>query len=438
MDSSSHLSPSAFVKHQDRRRILKRPKLLFLARPFPPLRTIASVRTWNMANYLSRSGWNVTVVTPHPSLWRRVENPEKIALELKQQGIKTLFTDHEWRCLSPRGLKCWNQGLGWVAGGVCRRLAQRLVIDRAIGWIKPAERACSHLTPDDVDVILATAPPFSAFILARRLSERLERPYVLDYRDLWSKNMHDPLPAVAKREAKLLAGCAGLTTVSPSWGSIMEMEFGVGLKLNVVPNGYHPEELRKVKPYNFGHFAIVYTGNFYPPKRVISPLMAAFKRLKEATNGKDRKWVFHYYGSQENHVREQAKRFNVTEQLILHGRVPWAEALSAVRGADLSVVITSIDDEGTLEEKGMIPAKLFEALGMGTSVLLISPIDSDARKIAASTGMTGSFTGNQTDKIASFLADAMRGGASELRNGEIYSWTNVVSKMDSVLRAALK
>jgi glycosyltransferase involved in cell wall biosynthesis len=417
--------------------MVRRPKLMFLARPFPPLRTTACVRTWNIAKYLAQSGWNVTVVTPDPALWRRVDNPEKITLELKQQGIQRILTDHQWRCLSPTGLKCWNQGLGWIAGGICRQISQQLNIDRAIGWIKPAELACSHLTPNEVDVILATAPPFAAFMLAKRLSDRLGRPYVLDYRDLWSKNAHDPMPAVSKKEAKLLTAAAALTTVSPSWGSIMDQNFGIGPKLQIVPNGYDPEELKKVNPYDFGHFAIVYTGNFYPPKRVISPLMAALKRLKDATNGKGREWFFHYYGPQENHVCEQAKRFGVIARVMLHGRVPWAEALSAVRGADLSVVITSIDDEATIEEKGIVPAKVFEALGMGTPVLLIAPVDSDARKIAASTGTGGSFTGNQPDKIASFIADAMGGHTAELRNGEAYSWTNIVNKMDSVLRTAM-
>jgi glycosyltransferase involved in cell wall biosynthesis len=217
----------------------------------------------------------------------------------------------------------------------------------------------------------------------------------------------------------------------------MDKQFGVGKKLHVVPNGYDPEQLCRVEPHDFGHFAIVYAGNFYPPKRVISPVMAALRRLKQTANAQTRQWYFHYYGHQETHVREEASRFGVTEHVVLHGKVPWSEALAAVRGAGVSVVITSVDEEATLEEKGIVPAKVFEALGIRTPVLLISPESSDARAITESTGLTRSFTGPRTNEIASFLNDAMIEAVPKPQGNDLYSWTNVVRKMDAALRGAM-
>jgi hypothetical protein len=83
----------------------------------------------------------------------------------------------------PDLFKCWNEGLGWLIGGVCRKVARQLAIDDGIGWVKPAEQACSGLRKEDVDIILVSGPLFAAFGLARRVSDRLWRPYVLDYRD---------------------------------------------------------------------------------------------------------------------------------------------------------------------------------------------------------------------------------------------------------------
>src|SRR5688572_18522410 len=100
-----------------------RPKLLFLVWNFPPVQAIASVRTWNVAKYLARLGWDVTVVTPRPELWRHLESPEKVQAELRSEGIRQILTDHDWRFLSPIHLICWNQGLGWLLGGMCRRIA---------------------------------------------------------------------------------------------------------------------------------------------------------------------------------------------------------------------------------------------------------------------------------------------------------------------------
>lgn len=437
MDNSPVSFLAEAVKYRGKGAMAKRPKLLFLVRPFPPLRAISCVRTWNMAKYLARLGWEVTVVTPHPSVWRHVDDPDRTTAELKREGIRRILTDHQWRCLNSTGLKCWNRGLGWVAGGICRQISQLLTLDRAIGWIKPAERACSYLTPNDVDVILATAPPFGAFTLAKRLSERLERPYVLDYRDLWSRNLHDPVPAAARREAKLLESAAAVITVSPSWGLIIDKKFGVGPRLQIVPNGYDPEELSGVKPHHFGHFAIVYAGTFYPPERVISPMMAALKRLKELANGKSEQWFFHYYGSDENHVREEARRFGVMDRIVLHGVVSRGEALSATRGAGVAVVITSVAPGALLEDNGMMTGKVYEALGLGARILSIAPIGSDIRTIDESSGMARTFAASDIDEIASFLVNAMRDPDLRQTNRDAYGWPNIAGKMDHVLRLVL-
>src|SRR5437867_4334315 len=226
----------------------KRPKLLFLAYPFPPCPEVGRVRTWNIARHLSRLGWEVTVVAPDPSVWRHVNNLEETNAQIKRHGMQLILTGHSFRHLAPDSLRCRNQGLSWVIGGVCRTTVRRLGIDYGIGWIRAAESACSTLTSGSVDIILATGPPFAAFTLAKRLSDRLGCPYVLDYRDPWTGNPHtDPpvRPAIAAKEARLLAGCAAVTIVSPSWGMTMESRFSISSKLHVITNGYDAEELAR-------------------------------------------------------------------------------------------------------------------------------------------------------------------------------------------------
>src|SRR5262245_13096477 len=112
----------------------KSPKLLFLAWPFPPNTSIAAVRTWNIARYLVGLGWKVTVVTPHPTVWRRVDNVEQTAARVDKIGIDRILTDHSWRCLNPNTLCCRNDGLAYVIGGLSRRVARRLSIDSGVGW----------------------------------------------------------------------------------------------------------------------------------------------------------------------------------------------------------------------------------------------------------------------------------------------------------------
>jgi glycosyltransferase involved in cell wall biosynthesis len=355
--------------------------------------------------------------------------------------MRRIMTGHSWRCLTPKSLHCWNRHLGWLVGGICRTIAQGFGVDSRIGWIKAAESACAVLSAKDVDIILASAQPFVAFKLARRLSFRLRRPYVLDYRDPWTDNPHGSArrPADMQEEARLLAGCAAVTIVSRSWGLALDHHFGLGSKLHVITNGYEPEGLTDVKPDNFGHFAIVYTGTFYPPKRVISPVMAALKRLKETMHGGgSTMWYFHYYGEQAQHVREEAERFGVIDRVILHGRVPRAEALSAVRGANVAVVITSVTDEATLAERGIVTGKIFDALGLHTPILLIAPPGSDAEVIAQTTGLARSFPGSDIDGIVGFLQAALAGQDLEPQHLEAYAWPYLAKRLDAVLRSAIE
>jgi glycosyltransferase involved in cell wall biosynthesis len=415
-----------------------RPKLLFFACFFPPVQAIGAVRTGNMARYLARLGWEVTVVTPHSYVWRHVEDSEKVSMELDAQGIHRIPTDHRWRCLEPDHLKCWNHGVGWVAGGVCRTIVRRLGIDRHIGWVKDAERACFNLNPKDVDVILASGPPFVALRLAKSLSDRLGRPYVLDYRDPLTQSRfveRSPRSATVREEASVLQGCAAVTIVSPSWAEELEQRYGVGEKVHVVTNGYDPEEMAAVKPYDFGHCAFVFTGNFHAPKISISPFLAALKYLKESPNDRNNEWYFHHYGVQEDYVRQQAAHYGLTDRMVLHGRVPRREVLSAVKGANLALVISSIYEQSQLIDKGTIPGKIFEAIGLGTPVLLIAPLGSDAATLLAPTGLGKSFTGSDTQGMVSFLKDVVCGRAPQQKNIENCSWATLSKKLDAILRS---
>jgi glycosyltransferase involved in cell wall biosynthesis len=309
-----------------------------------------------------------------------------------------------------------------------------------IGWIKEAERACSNLSSKDVDVILASGSPFVTFRLARSLSDRLRRPYVLDYRDPWTQSRfvdRPPRPETVREEGSLLESCAAVTIASPSWGADLDRRYGVGEKVHVVTNGYDPDEMATVKPYDFGHCAIVYTGIFYHPKIIISPFLAALKCLKESPNETNNEWYFHYYGVQEDYVRQQAADYGLNDRIVLHGRVPRREALSAIKGANLALVISSIYEQSPLIDKGIIPGKIFEAIGLGTPVLLISPFGSDTRSLMAHTGLVKSFTGADIQGMVSFLKDVVCGRAPQPKNLEACSWTTISKSLDALLRGVV-
>ena len=89
---------------------------------------------------------------------RHVQDPEKTKANFEVEGIREILTGHSLRFFAPSRLIRWNEGLGWLAGGICRRIAHRLGISGGVGWIKAAERACLSLGPEDVDLIFDPLP----------------------------------------------------------------------------------------------------------------------------------------------------------------------------------------------------------------------------------------------------------------------------------------
>jgi hypothetical protein len=140
---------------------------------------------------------------------------------------------------------------------------------------------------------------------------------------------------------------------------------------------------------------------------------------------------------QEDHVREEAVRFGLSDRIVLHGSVPRHDALSAVKGASLAVVVVSVEEQASSEMLGMVPAKIYEAIGLGTPVLLIAPLGSDATAILVPTGLVRSFTGSQTEEMASFLMEVISGQTPQPKNTEPFSWPTISKNLDTLLRGSM-
>jgi|SRR5215831_3185647 len=416
----------------------RRPRLLFLTYAFPPMNAIGCVRAYNIAKWLTRRGWEVTAVTPYEAAWGQATDVMTLHEDLCHQGIRCIRTPHHWRSLLPILIDRRKHFLSWAGGGICRRLAAILGIEREVGWIADAAKACAGLNPDDVDLILASGPPFGSFELARRLAERLERPFVLDYRDLWAGNPYAKRSARSgpiEKEKALLAASSAVIGISPSLVQSLRSQFGLTQTVKVITNGFDPEELARIPRHAFGHFAIVYTGQFYPPKSTVDPLMAALRTIDRAGSEQPH-WAFHYYGYQGEYVRSVARGFGVEHRVVIGGRVPRPAALAAVRGADIAVVISSVYEQGSLQDKGVVTGKVFEAIGLGTPLLVIAPAGSDLEEVLAVTGLGKRFAGTEIDGIAGFLRDVMNGGIPRALSAELFSWSNISHQFDHALREA--
>ncbi len=414
------------------------PRLLFLARAFPPLTAIASLRTENIARYLSRNGWDVTVITVDPNCLQNMSRDRIAAAEMfyKRENLKVIFTQHDLGCLVGLIRPAWWERIPYMVS-VVRRTAAKLGVDSGVGWMKYVYRASKNWSPGDFDLILASGSPFLAFKAASVLSRKIRCPFVLDYRDLWTFNPYRKISirkSILRLERQLLSETAAVFTVSKSMLDALSAAYDVSGKIHVISNGYNPEDFDGIEPMEFSHPAIVYAGNLYPPVGSIAPLFKALKSVNQQV-GKDGEFIFHYFGGCGDYVEKTAETIGVQSFIQVHGTVSRKTVLSALRGATVNAVITSVKKKSTIAEKGIVTGKIFECMASGRPVLLISPEGSDAVEILGKSRCGESFHGEDIAGIADYILNVKdRKGEITPPASDTYSWVGIGKRLDSILR----
>ncbi|MDY0149082.1 MAG: glycosyltransferase [Kiritimatiellia bacterium] len=415
------------------------PRLLLLAFPFPPARAIGGVRCANLAKYLSRLGWQVTVVTIHPDL---LADPDPTMTDMeawfREADVMRVWTGHGLRMfLGGYLVERW-----WERWSVVRKAASAWVrwtgMDRGIGWIRPVMKACAHLRPGDVDIVMASGSPFASFEAAGRLGLRLRARVVLDYRDLWNMAPHHshPLPTrIRKREQKLVNQAAHVLAVSGPMAQCLAHAFGHAEKISVITNGFDSETFRAVVPRHFDQPTVVYAGTFYPPLRVIDPVLEAIGLVNQDGLADGRQLRLLYLGPHGEAVRKAAEACAVMRWVDICGRVPRSDVYAAMKGAVAVAVITSVNRTASPEVDSILTGKLFEAMVCGAPVLLVAPEGSEAARVVTETRAGQSFVGADIEHMAAWLQQRIVGDSeAPVPDVQAYAWPEIARRVDRLLR----
>lgn len=321
-------------------------------------------------------------------------------------------------------------------GGVVRRICRPLRYEIWWPWISAAVKAGKKISRDDVDIILVSADPYISFQAAYRLSKYFSVPYVMDYRDPWTNNPQkrsNTMLWIRGLEKKLLRHSSAAVSVSSSLAKSLEKQYRINTKYRFVTNGFDPEYLKTIHPKMFGQFTIVYAGSFYNI-RDINPFFDILKEIK--ITHPDLDWQFHYYGPSVDLVKEYVQTADIENRVVIHGFVPRKEALSAVAGADVALVLISTKRDSTLEERGIITGKVFEIIGLETEVMLIAPENSDAGDIIK--GYGEHFVGDEHEKMKQFLINRMeRTLKRESAPPSRYSWGELGKQYKKILEESI-
>src|SRR5579864_4360237 len=184
-------------------------KILLISWYFPPINDIGAIRIARLAEFLHGQGHEVHVLTG---------DRQGLDMSLSTTFSESQVTRTPWfdvntlvrfgrsnSSTAPVRREGSRQGPPTKASKFPARWKRALselyvnltwIPDHQVGWIAHAKRAGAKLLAQrNFDLIYASGPPFSTFVIARSLSRRLGVPWVAEYRDAWSRYIYNPKPA---------------------------------------------------------------------------------------------------------------------------------------------------------------------------------------------------------------------------------------------------
>jgi glycosyltransferase involved in cell wall biosynthesis len=365
-------------------------RVLFIAYIFPPAGGAGVQRAVKFIKYLPHYGWLPSVLT--------VANPSVPLLD------STLGTDippntiiRRARTLEPRyGFKAAvtadtppNQAGAArlrqrIKGAIVRLSKLILQPDVQVLWrpfaIQEGQRLLRQIPHA---AIVATAPPYSTFLVGAALSRWSGLPLVLDYRDEWDlsstymeNQRPDPLSRAIQRRMQhgvVRAARALVATTPGSAQALHRVCQKAHSKADVtwISNGFDPEDFPAEfgPPPAQGPYRLIYVGTIWALTSPV-PLVEAVRLLAQRQPATAANLELVFAGRRlgpEGKALEALK--DLPCRLMEHPYVDHAEAVSLLRSAHgLCALLSDLPGAGRV-----VPAKIFEYMAAMRPILAIGP-----------------------------------------------------------------
>jgi glycosyltransferase involved in cell wall biosynthesis len=347
-------------------------KVLIITFHFIKKETIGSIRLHGVAKYLPDFGWEPTILTSRGEI-SNIESQYKI-IETQYADITTI----------------WKQRLGYdTRDSVKKQLGipiyknKKLILDYVlkvweeifsypdgrIGWHNYAVKAGEKLLAEgEYDAILSSSKPETCHLVAKKLKDNFDIPWVADFRDLWTQNHYNDRFLLRRffekrLECFIISNADVLTTVSNPLATMLK-QFHRDKKVHTIVNGFDPDQLNPGEKV-LDKFAIVYTGVLYQGKRDPEPLFQAISELIKSGKICLCDIEIQFYGTDDEWLFYDIKKYNLEKVVNVNGPISREESIHKQKIAQVLLLLTWIHPM----EKGVYTGKLFDYLAAQRPVL---------------------------------------------------------------------
>jgi len=267
-----------------------------------------------------------------------------------------------------------------------------LLPDPEVAWLPDALRTGVRAVRErGIDVVLSTSPPNSAHVIAAAIARRSGVPFVADFRDSWLANPHrryERRSVRAKRavEARIahaaLRRVAAISAVTPAIAEEARELAPAGTPVRVVANGCDFDEFAGLAYARGERMRIVHAGSFFG-QRTPRPFLSAFAALLRARPELRGRVQAAFLGELRPADREWALALGLGDALALEGFRPHAEAIAAMRAADVLLLLVPRAGGRGLS---VVSGKVFEYLAAQRPIVALVPPEGDAASLLRDTG----------------------------------------------------
>src|SRR4030067_2582727 len=404
----------------------QKPKMLIISYCFPPLNVIASLRVYSWAKYWSRMGYEICVLTAKKnhrdgSLDLPIDADVATSVRIEETPYKSFrkkpFHQKKGNNLSPEKKR-------FSVISAAKQCAKKIisVIRRFTGadpysphlWVFPAAKKALEIHKQwPFDLVVSSYGPPASHIIGSILKKKLPVYWVADYRDLWYGNYFYsakwPFSYLEYLIEHLFVKKADfITTVSDPLKDNLTSLFGN--KVATIENGFDNEDLDKIGTTGVfpddGKIRLVYTGRIYAEKQDYMQLLKALAILKSRGIPLPEKLEVVFYGFLLEPIRNMIAKYNLENNIVIHGFVERKTALQAQRDADALIFFDWQDPTA----KGMLTGKFFEYMFSGTPILNISnSCDTINSKLVEEAGIGVNVVGS-AETLAAAIDTLIRGG----------------------------
>ena len=346
-------------------------KVLYIAFNYNHDTGIASKRLRGVAKYLPSFGWQPVVIVPRTSN-KTVEMDNVRVVETDYQDMISRFKPKSKNTGRKREVSGTDQTNKFVSKGL--HIAGEIFAypDSMKYWKKPAiEEASKIIESEKIDAIMSTSSPVTSHLIAHELKEKYDIPWVADLRDLWNLNPYINHNFIRKffekrLEMKTFSNVDVLTTTTEIAKNTLKT-IHPSKKIECVVSGFDPEDFKKTKQTQKSEkLTFMYAGSLYSGKRDPSILFDSINQLINENKIDSNRIAVEFYGDETN-LRELSKKYNLTDNININGRITQNEVLQHQMNSDILLLISWMDES----EKMFIPGKVYDCIGCKKPILSI-------------------------------------------------------------------